>query len=443
MRLKPENRARPALSVEPAQVAAFRLHRHHLLARAARSSMVAVAGDIGGVHAQLASAARLSLATRVRGLAPADVDRALSRTRSLVKVWCMRRTLHVVPAKAVSIFVRGTSLRADRDVGYVRRRGYSAAQVHRLASALLQSLDEECTVDAIADRVGVLLGAKRTSRPGGGWGSRRDVPAVGFGSLTFPAGWLLHLAGAYGVVCVTPGSGNVPKYIRADAWIPHWEDVPVPQAEDDLLRRYLRVAGPAQLRDFAWWTGLRLRDAARVWSRLLPEMAGVDTGEQRGWVLASDLSALESARLPSPSVRLLPYFDSYVLQHEDKTALLPRSLHHRLYRPQGWIAPALLVDGRVVGVWSYAAAGPSTTVRVEPFGPLSSSIIDGIEREADELGRFLGRGPVTTALLRPGTRARSSVDVGRTAEAKGVGALAGSRGTGRGGPDGAHRAVSH
>lgn len=431
--MRTDAEAGSALAVEPAQVAAFRLRRHHLLERATRSSMVAVTGEMGGVHAQLASAARLSLAARVRDLSPAHIDQALARSRSLVKVWCMRRTLHLVPAKEVSTFVRGTALRADRDVGFVRNRGYSDAEIRRLASALLAAIGEARTVDGIADRVGAALGAERTSRPGGGWGSRRNVPAVVFGRLTFPSSWLLHLAGAYGVVCVTAGTGNIPRYIRADAWIPRWQDVPVARAEEDLLRRYLSTAGPAQPRDFAWWTGFRLRDATRIWGRLRSELAPVDVGPRRGWVLASDLSVLASSRLTSPSVRLLPYFDSYVLQHEDKGALLPPALHEHLYRPQGWVAPALLVDGRVAGVWSYATDGPGTTVQVEAFSVPPRAVVDQIDREAEELGRFLGGGPVTTRIrrIRGGHRAPGAVR--GTAEAKGADALTAPRGTGSAG----------
>ena len=54
---------------------------------------------------------------------------------------------------------------------------------------------------------------------------------------TFRVVDLLHLAAARGVVCYGPDRDNQPTFVRADAWIPHWQDVPREQAEGALLRR--------------------------------------------------------------------------------------------------------------------------------------------------------------------------------------------------------------
>jgi hypothetical protein len=64
------------------QVIAWRLAQHHLLERADRSEMLAVVTQICGLHAQVLSAAELQLWTRVEGLTPADLPRALWQDRS-------------------------------------------------------------------------------------------------------------------------------------------------------------------------------------------------------------------------------------------------------------------------------------------------------------------------------------------------------------------------
>ena len=79
-----------------AQVAAFRLARHHLSGEG-RSSLVSVCRDVGGIQAQVMSAAELSLWTRRRETRRADVQAALWQRRELVKTTCMRMTLHLIP----------------------------------------------------------------------------------------------------------------------------------------------------------------------------------------------------------------------------------------------------------------------------------------------------------------------------------------------------------
>jgi hypothetical protein len=60
--------------------------------------MLDVVARIGGLHAQVISSAELALHARVDGLEPDAVQRALWEERSLVKLWAMRGTLHLLPA---------------------------------------------------------------------------------------------------------------------------------------------------------------------------------------------------------------------------------------------------------------------------------------------------------------------------------------------------------
>ena len=60
--------------------------------------MLDVAAHIGGLHAQVMSSAELTLHARVEGLEREAVAKALWEERSLVKLWAMRGTLHLLPA---------------------------------------------------------------------------------------------------------------------------------------------------------------------------------------------------------------------------------------------------------------------------------------------------------------------------------------------------------
>src|SRR5207249_4600166 len=92
------------------QVAAFRLARHHLSGgpeRAAlgRISLVDVCRDVGGIQAQVMSAAELSLWTRRRSTTRDEVKAALWTKRELVKTTSMRRTLHLLPARDFQMYI--------------------------------------------------------------------------------------------------------------------------------------------------------------------------------------------------------------------------------------------------------------------------------------------------------------------------------------------------
>lgn len=387
------NPAPPPRKITWDQAIAFRLARHRLLERAAPGALAAVAGDMAGAQAQLHSAAQLSLRARIFGLQIAQVEQALHK-RTLVKAACMRRTLFLVPAGELALFVRGSARRAAKEVRWARGKGVPARALDAAIEAALAVLDRPLTRPEVAERVSRALGVRTRSVHGGGWGSRRKLAAVAVGGLTYPVVDLLHLAGARGVVCHGPPAGGEPTFVRADAWVPKWRDLPPQEAEDGLLRRYLRAFGPATAADFAMWTGMTLTEAREIWNR---GQAGLAAVEVEGWsaaVLGEDLEELAQAGFERPLVRLLPHFDSFLLGHRQRDHLVPAAHHARVYRPQGWVYPVVLVDGRAAGVWEQARQGDRLRVRVTGFGPFPRRAAAGVRQEARDLGRLLGCGPV-------------------------------------------------
>ncbi len=370
------------------QVAAFRLARHHLLERVQAKNLIPVAGDMAGAQAQLLSAAQLSLWARVRDLKVEHVEKTLSE-RNLVRAACMRRTLFLVPSVELAMFVRGTARRAEKEIRWALGKGVPENIITKAIDATLDALGQPLTRPEIAERVSRALGVRSQAVHGGGWGSRRKVASVPVGELTYPVVSLLHLVGARGVGCYGPDRDGEPTFVRADAWIPQWRDVPVEQAENMLLRRYLRAFGPATARDFAIWTGITLTEARVIWAREQAGFASVDVEGWKGTVLQDDLGELELAAFERPHVRLLPYFDSFLLGHKNREHLVTKERHTEVYRPQGWVTPVILVDGRVVAVWKHVQEGKRLRVEVTKFGSLSKRVIAQIREEAHDLGRFL------------------------------------------------------
>jgi Winged helix DNA-binding domain len=385
---------RPLASVSWDQVRAFRLRRHHLDVRGARDSIPTIVGDMGGAQAQVFSAAELSIWARVNGLNKGEVENGLWSVRNLAKAWCMRRTMYILPSAELATFIRGSARRAGKEVRWALRHGISEKILDRILSATLSSLDEPITRTELAKRVSRKLRLPLRWETDGGWGSDRKVPCLSLGERYLPAGYLLHLLGARAVICSGPNDGGEATFVRADAWLPAWHDLPPDRAEDEILRRYLRSFGPATIQDFVAWTQMTLADARGIWARRAGELALVNVEGWPAWILHEDLPELEGARIDVSTVRLLPHFDSFLLGHTGRQHLLELERHKTVYRDQGWIAPTVLVGGRIAGVWEYHLERDRLTVRVEPFGRLPRNVASAIMTETAELGRFVGRSTV-------------------------------------------------
>ena len=388
--MKPDASHRHAPRVSAEQVAAFRVARHHLDTPLPVASLARVAGDMCGAQAQVMSAAQLSLRARIRGLRSEDVEKALWKDRTLAKVACMRGTLHLVPSRDHGVFVRGCARRGERLTGWIKRRGLPMDVIDRMVDAVGQALDRPLTREELAKRVAASLGTHKRVRRERGWGNAGPVDVLEVDGTTVSVGGILHIASMRGLACFGPDTGAGPTYVRPDRWIPDLAEMPFDEAGSELLRRYLRAFGPATVRDFALWTYITAGAAREVWDRVQPEMAPVQVDGRLGSMLRKYLPVLRRAGIDRPTVRLLPYFDGFLLGHKDKGHIVDARHYKRVYRPAGWLAPVVLVDGRVTGVWSYKRKGDRLLTNVEPFQRLTRAVREGVEAEADDVARFFG-----------------------------------------------------
>src|SRR4051794_15704555 len=359
-------------------VLSWRTARQGLAARAAAGDALAVVSRLCGVHAQVASSAELTLWVRIDGLEPGTVGRLLWEERALVKTWAMRGTLHLLPAAELPRYTAALSRLKPRHhpPAWLRGQGLDRPQAEARLAAIRDVLAPGplTTRDELAQAV-----AART-----GHAELAGKLAGGFGDLLKPAAFA-------GDLCHAPPDGRLVRFTAPRAWLGGF-DAPDPVAASAaVVRAYLAAYGPASREPFQRWCGMPSpAEAGRRLRELGDELEEAELDGERGWMLAADVAEAGAAR-PGGVVRLLPAFDQYVVTApRAAVAVLPAAFRGRVYRPQGWLSPVLLLDGRMVGVWSHERRGDEVVVEVDAFAPPSGEVRDGVEAEAARLARFLG-----------------------------------------------------
>ena len=189
------------MEVSAEQAVAYRVMRHRLQRRGSVAELPSIVGELGGIQAQLASAAELSIAARIDGLKVRDVREALIDSRSLVKTWTLRGTLHYIPADDVALFgaaLNGTV--ADRIPVLERVYGIGRADVDRLTSAIGEALDATPRTRAqLAASVESHLPERLRHLLLSGWGS------------------VLHPAAHAGLLCFGPAQGQNVTFVNVEA----------------------------------------------------------------------------------------------------------------------------------------------------------------------------------------------------------------------------------
>jgi hypothetical protein len=238
------------------------------------------------------------------------------------------------------------------------------------------------TREQLADAV-----TERTGNP-----HLREVLLSGWGALLKPSA-------RRGDICFGPNQGQNVTFVRPAQWLdnlfkapsgplPSLEREPI-QALQAVLRNFLTTYGPATLDEFARWWGIDAAQARKRFKAIADELTTVDVDGWQAQLLTTTLAALTRSE-PGQTVRLLPYFDPYTIaiaRHSDY--LLSAAQKNKVYRAQGWIAPVVLVDSRIVGVWEHILKRGFTEVIVTLFEAVVPTVRDGIAAETEELGQFL------------------------------------------------------
>jgi Winged helix DNA-binding domain len=359
------------------------VRRHHLERRAPAGSMLAVASRLCGLHGQVLSSSELTLWARVEGLERQAVQRALWEERTLVKTWAMRGTLHLLPSDELPLWhsALGNSRRYLKPALWKKHFGITMEELEQLTGAVAAALDGRVlTRDELVREVGRITGSAAFTE---------NLATNSWGTILKPAAFS-------GKLCFGPNLGQRVQFTRPDTWLAaagHTSGKPM-ESDDAMIavtRRFLTAYGPATYHDLArWWNGGGVTEARKWIAALGDEVTAIDLDGVHAFMLAPDLRQLRE--LPSTrSVRLLPGFDQYVVAASHHAArLLPGDLRGRVYRPQGWISPVLLVNGRMEGIWRHEIKGGRVEVGAEPFRTQPAWVKRAAAEEAERLAAFLG-----------------------------------------------------
>ena len=363
--------ARPARRSED-QVRRDRLRAQLLTGRRPRRVREVVAA-LGGLQAQDTPASRLALRPRGSGLDEAAVRRACNQDRSVVRLWAMRGTLHLVAAEDAGWLVallgpvfaaagRRRRLQLGLDDGVCRRAMAALPEV--LAGGPLSR----------AELVGRLAAEGVRIDPGG------QAPAH-----------LVAFAALAGLICRGPDlDGDEASYVLLEDWVGAGPSRDDEDALAELARRYLGGHGPAAPEDLAAWSGLPAGRARRAFELVAGELREVELAGRRLWARAGAAATRARPRSGRPVVRLLGRFDDYLLGWRGRDLILDPRFARRIQAGGGWIHPAVVVDGRVAGSWRARRAAGRLDLTVEPFGRLPAGTRPALAAEAEDLGRFLG-----------------------------------------------------
>ena len=331
------------------------------------ASPEAVVDWFGAVQAQDVTGATWGVVLRTAGATAEDVGKALD-AGTILRTHVLRPTWHLV---------RPADLRWMQALTAPRVRMQLAPYDRRLEiDAALLAQSHALIADAVS-------GDRHRTRA-----ELADVLALG--GIEARGQRLAHVlmhAEVDALLCSGALRGRHPTYALVDERTPAVPEISRDEALVRLAHRYFQSHGPATPHDFAWWSGLTVRDARRAVDALGLDAVGFEHGGIAMWRLAD----APDVALPVPCMHLLPNYDEHVVAYRDHGPSLDPGAPHAL---AGWgngsTSHQLARDGLVVGRWKRTLHRDRVEVRASSDVPLSDAEQSALHAEAERYSRFVG-----------------------------------------------------
>jgi hypothetical protein len=346
-------------------IARQRLYNQHI-SRATFEKPGEVVGWLGAVQAQDYTGALWAVGLRMRKAVEADIEKALA-DKTIIRTWPMRGTLHFVAAADVRWMLE---LLTPRIVAGMERR----LRQHF-------SLDEATFGRSKEVLASALQGGRQLTRPA----LYQLLEAARISTADGRGLHILSQLAQEGLLCFGAREGKQQTFALLSEWAPEARTMARDEALAELAKRYFTSHGPAALRDFVWWSGLRVREAAKAVDLAKSHLAQVVMDGQTYWLSSS----VPAAKDRSPAAYLLPAYDEYTVAYKDRSAVLNPLYASQMNSGNGIIYPTIVVNGQVVGTWKRTFKKDRLVITPNLFAQLNEDESREVAAAASRYAKFL------------------------------------------------------
>jgi len=334
------------------------------------SSAAGSVRHLGAVQAQDFAAAKWSLGLRVKNSTDVDIDKAYN-DGAILRIHVMRPTWHFILPEDIQWMLELTASRVKlRQDASDRTLGLDDMLIGKSNTAIARSLEgrnylTRNELKTILADVGIPTDIRRLAH-------------------------ILMRAELNGLICSGPRRGKQFTYALLDERVMETRKLDRDDALAELALRYFTSHGPAQEKDFSWWSGVAKKDARAALEKITP---GLDhaTFDDRTYFFPPKRD--DSIRDP-PLALLLPIYDEYILAYKDRSDISQaREIEKMIVRGNEMTA-VIVLAGKVAGTWRKSTLRDSVEIRLNLFREPDGDEAKALELEVDRYGRFVGKDAV-------------------------------------------------
>lgn len=344
----------------------FLCKKQHLTENTKIQSIAQVTNDIWGLHATIASTPYISLFNRIHNFSKDSLDREILE-KGLVKIRCVRKTVHIIPKENVSITFSATkeSIQINSEK-YYKFMGVTESEYRNTSEAILTLLEDN---GMNASEIKKELHSEINISPVINYMCDLGILVRGLSK----GGW----------------KSNNHTYYRMDKYLPgiNLSEYEQGEARKIIISQYLSSFGPVTLTDISWWAGFPKTEVKKIVDSLTDLEYVNISGNGEHIISKNDHNQLKNIQENNnPQINLLPCLDPYIMGYKERNRYLDMKYYNYIFDRSGNATSTIINNGKIIGVWDFEEK-PTPLIKIFMFE--DQNIIKEVEKKALGIGNFI------------------------------------------------------
>lgn len=320
--------------------------KHNIIPGSQKNSIVDVARNHLGLHSARIMTPYTTLCSRLNEYKPEMLTSQLYEEKNLIKMRCMRTTLHMVPMDIASILHMATlDLRLAECKLFYTRNNISIESIEDLENELVDFVNETKFSYEIENKI------------------LERMYFIDDSIKKECAKKTLKYFWEKGLFCYVNTANNWEneerKYAMTKTFYPDldFQQFNIEQAQKLLVYEYIKKFGPATIKDLSWWSGLSIKTIREIINNYQDTIVEfrIKNFESEFYMLATEFEELEKYKpYNSDWITLLAYEDpSLKGYYESRNRYVNEKYYNLLFNQIGEVRASIMYNGKAIGIWEW------------------------------------------------------------------------------------------
>lgn len=292
-----------------------------------------------GIHSARISTPYVTLCSRIPSFIPSNLYNALYVDKTVIKLRCMRTTLHIVPVELAPIFHMATKrLRIQRVLNEMKKTNVSIEQCIATRRYLNKLSSSPMNVENLENKI------MSSTTP-----TLTRLQAKTIIKYLWEDGFLCYVNASKKWECEKRQYAITKKFYHGLDLNSMTEE----QATRQLFLMYIRQYGPATLKDASWWSGIRQNTIKTVFDSA-PHIIQLTMDNNTYYMYKDEYEQFKTFDTNKPYLKLLAYEDSALkAYYQSRTRYASEKLTPKIFNIIGEVMPCIVYNGEIIGKWAW------------------------------------------------------------------------------------------